>query len=87
MAVKSKWDLYERDRETSATLMRYLAKHPDRKVLLFSGLMHTMRDSERGCFLAHYLDSLMQRPNVSVIQTSRIVPQGEANARIEEYRA
>ena len=84
-AMKSHWDANERDRETSMRLMQYLSRHPDHTILVFSGLMHTVRDSKDGYFLARRLDSLMGRSNVSVFQTSLMLNGLAPGTRIEEY--
>jgi hypothetical protein len=85
-AAKSKWDLYVRDRETSTRLKDYIRRHPDNRVLVFSSSMHSMRDPEKVVMLVHYLDSLMERQNVCVIQTSRFSGRSAPIPQIEEYR-
>lgn len=86
LAMKSKWDLFERDRETSSRLVQYISQHPDHRVLICSSSFHSMRDREYGIVLVHLLDSLMERRNVLVIQTSRFPRRGEATPQLEEYR-
>ncbi|MCX6143192.1 MAG: hypothetical protein NTZ35_08230 [Ignavibacteriales bacterium] len=85
-AMKSQWDAAVRDRETSSRLMRYLAQHPNHKVLVFTRGTHMWRDSNDGYFLARDLDSLLGRSNVSVFQTSRLRRNPVSGPQIEEYR-
>lgn len=84
-AVKSRWDTSERDQEVSLRLTKYLAQHPNQKLLVFSSSAHLQRDNKEGTFLARYLDSLIGRAGVSVFRTSRIPRNPVSGPQIAEY--
>ena len=84
--TKSRWDAFERDRQTSSKLMHYLAGNPGARLLIFSAASHTLRTRGDGIFLAHYLDSLVGRNNVSVFQTRRVLRDPVSGPQIEEHK-
>ena len=81
------WAAHQRDKLISLTIDRFLRDHPDFKALVFYGSAHLRRDEAdkakafgspepelKGYFLAHFLDSLYGRQQVTVFRSP--VPDG-----------